>query len=233
MRNLNPHQLPALLRAAQEGALSDAAKERLQWIAHFIGNQGSMQGTCQHFGISRSTLHRWLERFDPADLSTLEEGTHAPHNVRQPSVPAHVVALIRAYRERWPLIGKEKVSRLILQEHGVTISPSSVGRVIDRECFYFANTPLHWRKRLEGKNSSGTMSVHVGDNDKVEAGAGAGSSKFWLRAAVMLGMMMQGLAASLAIAVLWQLNEKPKTTAASVPAVEILESVLPSVSTDE
>ncbi len=233
MRNLNPHQLPALMRAAQEGALSDAAKERLQWIVHFIVHQGSAPDTCQRFGISRSTLHRWLERFDPTDLSTLEEGTHVPHAVRQPSVPAHVVALIRTYREKWPLIGKEKVSRLIFEEHGVTISPSGVGRVIDRECFYFANTPLHWRKRLEGKVGGSEKPQTVSEVKEEQPVAANVSSRSWMRGAVVFGLLMQGLAASLAIAALWQMSEKPKTTAASVSSLEILESLPPSVSTDE
>lgn len=107
-----------------------------------------MAETCAAFDISRSTFHRWLQRFDPSDLSSLDDLPSDPKAVRQPAVPAAVVALIRAYREREPLVGKERVAQLLLSEHGVTLSASSVGRVIDRECLYFADTPLHWKKRV-------------------------------------------------------------------------------------
>lgn len=220
------------MRASQESVLSDDAKLRLQWIIYFIGHQGSILDTCQKFGISRSTLHRWLERFDPANLSSLEEGSHAPRNVRQPMVPANVVALIRMYREQWTTIGKEKISKLILDQHGISISPSSVGRVIEQECFYFGSTPLHWRKRLEGKQ----MASRVAEPQPTVKHYGFGEmkqSKVWLRVAMVFGLIMQGLAASLAIAVLWQMTEKPKAVEASLTNIEINESVLPSVTSDE
>jgi transposase len=39
---------------------------------------------CDTFGMSRATLYRWLQRFDPADLTTLREGSRRPRRVRQP-----------------------------------------------------------------------------------------------------------------------------------------------------
>lgn len=234
MRNLDPHQLPSLLRRAQEASLSVEARQRLQWILHFIEHHGSTNETCVHFGISRSTLHRWLERFDPANLESLEEGAHTPHAVRQSTVSSDVVRLIRAYREEWPMIGKEKIARLLFEEHGVSLSASSVGRVIERECFYFGATPLHWRKRLEGKGMSAQL-AEIETEARIQTSVER-PAKPWQNGAFVVGLLLQGLAACLALAALWQVSEKPVRTEASVSGAEILESVDPSfipLSTDE
>src|SRR4051812_33207311 len=46
--------------------------ERLQWFLHFTRCR-SVSETCQRFQIARTTFYRWARRFDPADLSTLED----------------------------------------------------------------------------------------------------------------------------------------------------------------
>lgn len=140
--------------------MSDSAKKRLEWILFFAKRGCSVSDTCTHFGISRSTLHRWLERFDPTRLSSLEDeevSTQVTH------ASAEVVAWIRDYRTRMPLIGKEKIRELLAHAHGVHLSSSTVGRVIERECLYFANTPLHWRKRMARQHTANAQdgAAHV------------------------------------------------------------------------
>jgi transposase len=147
MHALTPAQIDALRAMTEQSDVSPAVRERLRWILHFLEHGHSVTETCAVFDISRSTFHRWLKRFDPHDLSTLDDLPTDPEQVRQSAVPAEVVAWIRGYREASPLIGKERIAQLLQVEHGVTLSASSVGRVIDREGLYFADTPLHWKKR--------------------------------------------------------------------------------------
>lgn len=147
MHTLTPSQLRALASGPEAARLSDGAKTRLGWIMTFAEHGYSVSETCAALGISRSTFHRWLERFDPSDLFTLEEKSHEPLNPRQSDVSADAVTLIRAYRQTNPHMGKEKIHALLASEHGITMSSSTVGRVIERECLYFAATPLHWKKR--------------------------------------------------------------------------------------
>lgn len=139
------HDLAARAAAAQ---LSEKAQERLAWIVHFLTHDHSITDTCLEFGISRSTFCRWLERFNPDDLTSLEERSHEPQTLRQSAVSAEVTEMIRAYRKASPLLGKERIAEMLKAEHGVDLSPSTVGRVIERECLYFADTPLHWKKRM-------------------------------------------------------------------------------------
>lgn len=151
MQHIHPSDFERLMASEEAAALSAAARERLNWIAYVVRQRCSISEACVHLGISRSSLHRWLERFDPADLTSLEEKSHEPHAMRASTVPQHITSLIRGYREREPLMGKERIRELLLAEHSIDLSSSTIGRVIERECLYFAQTPLHWRKRMHAK----------------------------------------------------------------------------------
>ncbi len=145
---LTSSQVSLLRKQAESGNLSMKCRERLGWILHFVEHGCSVGDTCKAFDISRSTFHRWLDRFDPNDLSSLEEKSHEPLNVRQSQVAPEIVEHIRKYRQDSPLMGKERIAELLERDHGVMLSGSTIGRVIDRECLYFADTPLHWKKRM-------------------------------------------------------------------------------------
>lgn len=156
----SPEHLHILLARAQRDGLDTSVVERLTVILHFAQHQYSISETCRQFNISRSTFHRWMERFDPEDLSTLADKSHEPLNLRQSAIDPASIELIRRYRMRYPQMGKERISELLIRDHSTEISASSVGRIIDRECLYFADTPLHWKKRMEhqrGSANSGEM----------------------------------------------------------------------------
>ncbi len=151
MHQLTSSQLAELATSEEAARLSVAARERLGWIAYFVQHRHSVSETCLHLGISRSTFHRWLERFDPTDLTSLEEKSHEPHTVRSAIVPDNIITLIRAYRQTHPHMGKDSIRDLLQTEHGLSVSASTIGRVIERECLYFAATPLHWKKRMHSE----------------------------------------------------------------------------------
>lgn len=156
MFHLTHERLDQLLHSREAAQLSAAGRERLEWIAEFVRSGGSISETCLKLNIARSTFHRWLDRFDPSDLSTLEEQTHAPHEARTSNVSPEIIAHIRAYREASPLLGKESIREKLLSDYNIDCSSSTIGRVIESECLYFGSTPLHWRKRMmhEAKNQS-------------------------------------------------------------------------------
>jgi transposase len=159
MHNLTHSDFEKLMTSDAARQLSPAARERLSWIAFIAAEHCSISEACERLGISRTSLHRWLDRFDPNDLSSLEEKSHEPHVVRASTLAPEVTAFIRGYREREPLVGKERIRELLLQEHNISLSSSTIGRVIERECLYFASTPLHWKKRMHAGKPAPT--VHV------------------------------------------------------------------------
>ena len=83
--------------------------------------------TCRHFDISPQTFYRWKRRFDPYDLTTLEDGSRRPDRVRQPQTPSAIVERILGLRTRYPRWGKDKLV-VLLQREGIRVSTSTVGR---------------------------------------------------------------------------------------------------------
>ncbi len=112
------------------GTISKTAAKRLKWIDYFRSCENKRL-TCRHFGISPTTFAKWINRFDPYDLTTLEDEPKRPHHVRQSQTPQAIVDKVQALRERYPRWGKEKLA-VVLRREGIRISGSTVGRVMDR-----------------------------------------------------------------------------------------------------
>src|SRR4030042_4872394 len=84
---------------------------------------------CDTFGMSRATLYRWLQRFNPSDLTSLREGSRRPRRVRRPVWSYELVMAVKEVREQYPRWGKDKLV-VLLREQGYMTSASSVGRVL-------------------------------------------------------------------------------------------------------
>src|SRR5882672_1352390 len=96
--------------------LSRAAQTRLQWMLFYFFNGRNGVRTCRHFGISRQTFYRWKRRFDRHDLTTLEEHSHRPHQVRQPTWTAELAERVLWLRQQYPRWGKDKLVVLLRRE---------------------------------------------------------------------------------------------------------------------
>jgi transposase len=142
-------ELTRLIEDAKSCGLHPSVIRRLSVLRYFMQYRPTVLELCRHFCISRSTFHRWVERFDPADPLSLDDRSHDDHRERPPTVSAEAIELIRRYRHEAPLLGKERIAFLLRQQHGVTVSASTVGRVIDRMGLYFGETPLHAKKRID------------------------------------------------------------------------------------
>lgn len=112
-------------------SLSRAARRRLQWIDFYVRHGRNARLTCRHFGISPDTFYRWLGRYDPHRLETLEERSRRPHHVRHPDTSPEIEARVRALREQYPRWGKDKLD-VLLRREGITVSPSTIGRILTR-----------------------------------------------------------------------------------------------------
>src|SRR5258707_10745057 len=84
---------------------------------------------CRRFGISRQTFYRWKRRFDRHDLSTLEEHSHRPRSVRQPTWTPELAERVLSLRKQYPRWGKDKLEEL-LQREKRSVSTSIVGRIL-------------------------------------------------------------------------------------------------------
>ncbi len=114
----------------RRGEITKEAAKRLQWFDYY-GRCGNARKTCRYFGISAQTFYRWKARFDPYDLTKLEEESRRPHEVRQPQTPLPVIERIVALREEHPRWSRDKLAVLLGRER-IKISGSTVGRVMAR-----------------------------------------------------------------------------------------------------
>jgi transposase InsO family protein len=116
-----------LERGAAE--LSREAQKRLQWFDHYQSHGRTAALTCRYFGISRQTFYRWKGRYDPQNLSTLEDRSHQPHHRRRPTWTAEQAERVRRLREQYPRWGKDKLA-VLLRRQGWAVSVSMVGRIL-------------------------------------------------------------------------------------------------------
>jgi putative transposase len=111
------------------GELSFEAKRRLRWFDWHHANGENVSRTCRHFSIARQTFYRWLKRYNPYDLTTLEDRSSRARHCRQKTwTPAEILAVCKI-RERFPAWGKVKLAKLLLKA-GLKLSASRVGRIL-------------------------------------------------------------------------------------------------------
>lgn len=126
------HKLPRAGQRARSGQeLSRQARARLAWMDFYRTHQRKAALTCRRFGISRQTFYRWWRRYDPHELTTLEDRSHRPHRRRQPTWTPALADRVLALRRLYPRWGKDKLAVLLARE-GRRVSVSMVGRILTR-----------------------------------------------------------------------------------------------------
>jgi transposase InsO family protein len=111
--------------------LSRRAQVRLELLDWHHAHGANVSRTARHFGYSRPTVYRWLERFDRLRLETLEDRSSAPRRRRRPSWTIRQLGAVRDLRARYPRWGKAKL-QVLLRRTGIVLSASMIGRILDR-----------------------------------------------------------------------------------------------------
>lgn len=109
--------------------LSAEAQRRLKIIDWHLANGENVSRTCRHFTISRQTFYRWLKRYNPRDLRTLESHSSRPRRCKQPTWTREEILAVKDLRERHPAWGKLKLV-VLLARQGLYLSASRVGRIL-------------------------------------------------------------------------------------------------------
>jgi transposase InsO family protein len=112
--------------------LSREAKLRLKWFDYYNSHNRNARLTCRHFGISPTTFYKWLKRYKPYKLQTLESRSRRPRRVRSPQVDWEIVQRVVELREENPGWSKYKLGVLIRGE-GFKVSDSTIGRILVRK----------------------------------------------------------------------------------------------------
>lgn len=123
-------------RAIAQGAwttdhLTEEAKHRIKILDWHGAHGGNASLTARHFGIARATLHRWLKRFQRTGMLGLNEYSRKPKRSRQPTTPGQIIMKVVQLRKQYPAWSKYKIVALLKRE-GVSVSASTVGRILRR-----------------------------------------------------------------------------------------------------
>ncbi len=111
--------------------LSKKARQRMKWFDYYNSRGHNGRLTCRHFDISPQTFYRWKRRYNPKHIASLENRSHRPRRLRQPTYSPELVEAVLKLREEYPRWGKDKLV-VLLQDKGVSCSASMVGRIIHR-----------------------------------------------------------------------------------------------------
>ncbi|HYP25507.1 MAG TPA: leucine zipper domain-containing protein [Blastocatellia bacterium] len=77
---------------------SSPMDQKIQFIADFLRHSQSITELCLHYGISRKTAYKWINRFNQDSISGLENRTRKPKTCPHQTEPALVEALLGARR---------------------------------------------------------------------------------------------------------------------------------------
>ena len=140
----NPKQLLARhdrwRKMAELFKLSKDARSRLEWMI-FYETKGERNAclTARYFGIAPKTFHQWRNRFNEADLKTLEDRSCAPVKRRtREYTPLQYMRIVALRKEhiRW---GKMKLLKLYQNDFPKddTISSWKIQCIIERSGIYY------------------------------------------------------------------------------------------------
>jgi putative transposase len=121
----------ARVLAGIPAGLSKQARQRLKWFDFYHSHNNNARLTCRRFGISPETFYRWKRRLDHRRLESLDDRSHRPKHLRQPTAPPELVTAVLKLREEYPRWGKDKLV-VLLRGQGYQVSASMAGRIIRR-----------------------------------------------------------------------------------------------------
>ena len=123
--------------------LSPEARFRLRFIDNYRLVTRCVTTTCRLFGIARSLFYKWHSRFNPSDLSTLENRSSRPHRMRQATYSTALISLVRQYRQNkdYATYSGKKLATIFERDYPsrseLHYSGATIGRIITKCKLFF------------------------------------------------------------------------------------------------
>lgn len=109
--------------------------QKLLFIADYLRKTASFTDLCQHYGISRKTGYKWVQRYQQLGIEALNEQSRRPvHSPTQ--VPYKIQqCIIELRQQRKILLGAKKIQALLKQRfpHEVPPSKTTIYNILKRE----------------------------------------------------------------------------------------------------
>lgn len=117
--------------ALRTEGITAKAKQRLKILDWHQRHGRNLSLTARRFGIQRLTLRQWIKRARQSGPVGLNDRSHRPRRLRQPTTPWETVIATIALRQQYPAWSKYKL-RIMLARQGVNVSASTIGRIMKR-----------------------------------------------------------------------------------------------------
>lgn len=114
-------------RLPEPPVLSEQAKLRLLCLEHAA--RASVKEAALVFQIPVSTIYRWRQRYNPADLSSLACRSRRPKTTRKQQWTAAQEQAVLALRQQHPRMGKLPL-QVLLARQDIHLSASMIGRIL-------------------------------------------------------------------------------------------------------
>lgn len=148
--------------------------ERKLKIINFFAKHG-LSAAQDAFNVSRSSIFLWKKKLKSSDgkLFSLRNLSRKPHNTRRMYIEPAILQFIEDIRKEYPRLSKDKLKPLLdefCQTNGhQTLSNSTIGKVIKRNCYFFYLKPRRKGKRKLKKRLFGYEVDHVGDLSQLDS----------------------------------------------------------------
>lgn len=148
--------------------------ERKLKIISFFEKHGLL-ATEDAFSVSRSSIFLWKKKLKESGgkLSSLRHLSRKPHNTRRMYIEPVILKFIEDMRKEHPRLSKDKLKPLLdefCQENGLlTLSSSTIGKVIKRNCYFFYLKPRRKGKKQPKKRLFGYEVQKTGDLSQIDS----------------------------------------------------------------
>jgi len=111
--------------------LTTKARFRIKVLDWHKQHGNNISLTARHFGLTRFTVRSWIRKFKSSGVAGLKDKSHRPKNLRKPTTPIETIIEVVKLRKTYPAWSKYKIQK-ILKRKGVSVSVSTVGRILKR-----------------------------------------------------------------------------------------------------
>jgi transposase InsO family protein len=105
-------------------------KARETWIKIYE-ELGSVSKTARRCGIPRSTLYRWINRYDANNKNSLADKSQKPLRLARQKITKEIEELILSIRHKHNF-GPQSISTHLLRNYEMSLSPPTVWRVLSK-----------------------------------------------------------------------------------------------------
>jgi len=114
------------------GNLTERAKQRLKILDWHKAHGKNISLTARHFGLTKYTVRNWQKKLNQFGPRGLNDESHRPKNLRQPTTSPEIISEVVKIRKQYPAWSKYKI-QAILRQKQMIVSASTIGRILKRK----------------------------------------------------------------------------------------------------